>query len=1023
MTNLKKCVSQGSGTAIGRLLFTLILAVLTITASAQTKTVTGLVTDQAGEPIIGATVLVKGTKAGTSTDIDGRYSLKNIANNATLTFSYIGYETQSVSTAGKNIVDVVMKEANTNLDELVVIGYGTMKRRDLTGSVTSVKSAEILQAPTNNVMQALEGKISGMDITKSSGAIGSGVSVTLRGTRSIYGSDSPLYIIDGVPGGDYNTLNPADIESVDVLKDAASTAIYGSAGANGVIIITTKSGKAGRPVVNFDFYYGFSGNPNYKHGMVGDEWVNYQRESYKFINGVYPENMSTLLGNPDYLNAYDNGEWIDWVDEVSGRKATTQKYSLSVSAGGEMTKIYASAAYTKDTGLIENENQNRYNLRLSLDQKIFKFLSVGFTSNIDYYDRNNGVSKTFTNSLTALPLGKPYDEQGNINHEFINGQYSPLSDNIPYQYANNIRATNIDLVGYAEITPVKGLKLRSQISTDLNNSRQGQFWGNEANANVVFYGKTPYGQKTHNNSWAYTWENVLSYNADINDHSFGAQFITSYNKSTNEATIAGSGGFLTDSWQYHALGKGTDNLHAESSYTQTQKMSYAVRVNYSYKGKYLVSFSNRWDGVSWFSQGKKWDAFPAGAIAWRFSDEEFMESTRGWLDNAKIRLSYGVTGNSGGVGAYATQSQFYLYPSAGVTVDGKYVPFSQFTGTIASANLGWEKSYNWNVGLDFSVLRGRIDGSIDYYNTKTKDLLFQRTMPITTGATGWGSPLSSWQNLAKTQNYGLEITINSRNIQTRNFTWNTSLTATWNKEKIVSLPDGDIVAQNLFVGNPIKSLYNYKYAGIWGTNDDPELMKQYGVQPGFVKVETTPKVNDAGVSDNGVHPYGDADRQILGHSNPNWILGLNNTFTYRDFDATIFIMGRFGQTICSDLLGYYTAENSITRNQLAGVDYWTEDNQGAYYPRPGSAASQSKVMPALRYFNGSFGKIKNLTIGYTLPQKITQKAFIQRFRVYFTAYNPFIFCTKQLRGTDPETGGSDSFPTYRQFVFGVNLTF
>lgn len=448
-------------------------------------------------------------------------------------------------------------------------------------------------------------------------------------------------------------------------------------------------------------------------------------------------------------------------------------------------------------------------------------------------------------------------------------------------------------------------------------------------------------------------------------------------------------------------------------------MSYAVRFNYSYKGKYLFTFSNRWDGVSFFSEGNKWDAFPAGAIAWRISDEGFMENTRGWLDNLKLRVGYGVTGNSGGVDAYSTQTNAYKYSNAGISINGKIVPFTQYTGTYGSSLLGWEKSYNWNVGLDFAVLGNRIDGTIDWFRTETDGLLFKRTMPVTSGATGWGSPLASWENIAKTSNKGVEVTINSRNIQTKDFTWNSTLSVTWSKEQIDDLPDGDLIKENLFEGEPIKAIYGYKYQGIWGTNASQEELDIYGVKPGWVKVETLDKDGDGGK-----HKYSEDDRQILGHKNPDWIVGLNNTFTYKGFDLSVFAMARYGQTISSDLLGFYTAEASITTNQLAGVNYWTEKNQNAFYPAPGSGDEQKDVMSALRVHDGSFIKIKNITLGYTLPKKISRYALMERCRIYATAYNPFIFVKdKHLKDTDPETNGSDSFPTYKQFVFGVNITF
>lgn len=1034
-----RIVDWGRVKCVSAFLITLIIAVMSFGATAQTKSVSGTVTDEAGEPLIGANVAVKGTNTGTVTDFNGEFALTNIADNAILVISYVGYTTQEVPVAGKSTINVTLSENRELLDEVVVIGYGTVKRKDLTGAVASMKNSDVVISPTNNVMEALSGKVAGMDVVKSSGEVGRSVSVTLRGNRSIYGSNNPLFIIDGLPGNE-DQINPNDVESIDILKDASSTAIYGSAGANGVVIITTKRGSAGKANVNFDAYYGFSGDVNYKHGMRGDEWVNYQREAYRYINGNYPADMSTLLGNPEYLEAYEAGKWIDWVDLVSGKHATTQKYSLSVSGGTEKTRIFASTAYNHDEGLLEGENLKKYSLRLNIDQEINKYATIGFTSNLTYADHNRGVKNTYTKALTAFPLGDPFTEDGRIQHEFINGQFSPMGDYIENQFAYNKKSTYINSIGYLEITPIKGLRLRSQINATLNHTRLGQYWGDEANANVVFYGKTPYAQKTQNDHWGYTWDNILSYNADIKDHSFGAQFITSYEKNTNESTIAGSGGFLVDSWQYHNLKSGENNIYVESSYTQTQKMSYATRLNYSYKGRYLVNFSTRWDGVSWFSDGHKWDVFPAGAVAWRLSEENFMADTRNWLDNAKLRVSYGITGNSGGTGAYATQSGAFLFTNGGVTVNGQNQSFSQYNGTLASALLGWEKSYNWNVGLDFAVLNSRIDGSIEWFKTTTKGLLFKRQMPITTGATFWGSPLTSWQNLAKTANHGLEFTINSRNIVSKDFNWSTTLTATWSKEKIKSLPEGDIVAENLFVGQPIGAVYGYKYLGLWKTGDDAELMNKFGVEPGFIKVATneifTPMKDADGkdvldengkpimVGDDGIHPYGDEDRQILGHSNPNWILGLNNTFQYKDFDLSFFVMGRFGQTITSSLLGYYTAENSVTTNQVSGADYWTEDNQGAYYPRPGTAASQSKVYSSLRVVDGSFVKVKNITLGYTLPRNLTRKALVERLRIYATAYNPWIIVNdSKLKGTDPETGGADAFPTYKQFVFGVNLTF
>ena len=984
----------------------------------QQNKINGQVVDENGEPLIGVTVQVKGTKIRTVTDFDGNYSIE-AKPGAELEFTYIGYTTQRLKAS--NGLHVQLKPDAVGLEDVVVIGYGTVKKKDLTGAVAQVKSEDILISPTGNAMEALQGKIAGMDIVKSTGQIGENPEILLRGSRSIYGSNEPLFIIDGVPGS-YSEINPSDIETIDVLKDASSTAIYGSAGANGVVMITTKRGNTGSVRVNFDAYYGWGGKPNFEKGMTGSEWTNYQREAYRYVNGSYPTDMASVFGNDTYLKAYNAGKWIDWVDQLSGNNASSQKYSLSVTGGSEKTKIYASAAYTKDQGVLKNDNMEKFAVRLNIDQQLFSWAKIGFTSNLTHSNRNQGVKNTFTKALTSFPLGDVYDSEGRIQHEYISNQYTPLGDFIDNQYKNNTRGTYVNATGYLEINPIDGLSLRTQISGNLYSSRLGQYWGKQANANLPSYAAAPFAQKTHNDSYAYTWENILSYTKTIKDHTFGGTFITSWTKDVAESTIAGGAGYLVDSWGFNQLASGANNRYIYSDYQQTQKMSYAIRLNYSYKGKYLVSFSNRWDGVSWFSEGHKWDSFASGALAWRISEESFMESTKSWLNNLKLRVSYGVTGNAGGTGAYVTQTQAYLYPAWGVTREGNYVQFAQYTGTFAGSDLGWEKSYNWNVGLDFAVVDNRIDGSIEWFNTTTKGLLFKRQLPITSGITGWGSPLSSWQNLAETRNYGIEFTINSRNIQTKHFTWTTSLTGTWEKERILSLPNGDLVGENLFEGSPIRSIYDYKYAGIWGTDTDKATLDSYGVEPGFIKIETVEKVDKDGKSDGGVHKYSPDDRQIIGHKNPNWILGLNNTLTFYGFDFTIYAMLRYGQTIESSLLGYYTAENSVTKNQLAGVKYWTEDNQGAYFPRPGTGSKQT-VTSALRIVDGSFIKIKNITLGYTLPKSITRHALIEKCRFYFTAYNPFIFAKESLlKNTDPETGGSDNFPTYKQYVVGVNIT-
>ena len=995
--------------------------------AAQAQVIKGQVVDQDGEPLLGVTIMSASTNQGTVTDVEGRFSF-DISKGSIATFSYAGYKSQKLTL--KNGMRVQMEPDIVGLEDVVVIGYGTVKKKDLTGAVTSIKSEDITIAPTTNAMEALQGKVAGLDITKTSGKVGSGVTIQLRGSRSIYGDNAPLFIIDGVQGGSYEDVNPSDIETIDVLKDASSTAIYGSAGANGVIIITTKRGKEGKARVNFDAYYGFSGSPNYQHGMVGDEWLTYQREAYKYVHGTAAADDASLFGNSDYYNAYKAGKWVDWVDLINGT-ATQQKYSVSVSGGTQKTKVFASGSYSNQEGLIQTDNQKVYQMRLNIDQEINKWLSASFTSNLNYSNRNAGDRHTFINAMKALPLGDPYTETGEINYQYVPGLTTPLGDFIENQYAENIRTTYLNVAGSLSWTPIKGLTAKTSINGILQHTRNGKFRGEKANATHPSYGSVPFAESSNYNNWAYNWENVLSYSNSIEDHSFGAQLISSYLVNEKEFARGYSNGVAMDAYQWHQL-KGGDSK-AYSEYQKWQKLSYAVRVNYSYKGKYLLNFSNRWDGVSWFVKDKKWESFPAVALGWRISDETFVKNVAGdWLDNLKLRVGYGVTGNAGmlsndtengisGGNAYATQSIPYYFTGTGMR-DGERVDVIQYN-TYGSTTLGWEKSYNWNIGLDFAMLHSRLAGSVEYFHTKTDGLLFKQQVPITSGITMWGSPISTWQNLAETKNYGVETSITSQNIVKKDFHWSTSLTATWSKERIVNLPVeagyflDNVNGKNLFVGKPINSFYGYKYLGIWSSAEAAEAEK-YGTEPGLIKIETIEKDGDGGV-----HPYGTDDRQVLGHANPNWVLGLTNNFVYKGFDLSIHMMARLGQTIQSDMLGRYTASEDITVNQIEGADYWTEANQGAYYPRPGSAKKQSAYYASLTYVDGSFFKVKNVTLGYTLPQAWMKKLCMERLRVYFTAYNPLIVANSLLKDTDPETNGSDSFPTYREFVFGVNVTF
>lgn len=979
--------------------------------------VTGTVKDSKGQPLPGVSVRIKGTSTGTSTDANGVFRLNLPTGNEVLVISMIGYKTLEIPAAGKTTLTVVLEDETSNLDEVVVVGYGTVKKRDLTGAVSSVKAEDIVLTPTANVMDALQGKVSGMDIMKTSGKSGSSPAIRLRGNRSAFGSNDPLYIIDGIPGS-YAELNPNDIESIDVLKDASSTAIYGSAGANGVVMITTKKGKAGSTSISFDSFFGYNGFPKYPHGLIGDDYIKLKREAYRGEKGNYPEfNNEIFINNPQQQAAYEAGKWVDWVD-LALRDGIQQNYSVSVNGGTEKTSAYLSLNYNDEQGLIKNDQNKKYVVRANIDHTLSKLFKVGTNLQLTYTDNDAAAQNVFGNSLTFAPFGDAFDANGNINHIPVENVTNPLSDQIPNQYVNNTLNTYFAGNAYLELKPLNGLSFRSVIGTTLASSRNGRYFGTRSIANPVAGYKVPAAVIDNQRIVNYRWENILTYDFNINDdHRFSLTGVASLAKNRTESSSAGGSGFDLDSYSFYNL-SGASSPIISSAFIQDQSTSFVGRMNYNYKGKYLLSLSNRWDGVSRLSEGHKWDTFPAGAVAWRISDEDFFKDIRS-ISSLKLRVGYGITGNSGGVGAYGTQAGGFNAPRP-VGFGDVAAPAFILNQLLANKELGWEKSYNTNIGLDAELFKGIVNLTVDWYNTDTKDMLFQRDLPASLGGS-WGSPFKIWQNIGEMNNRGLEILINTRNIEHDEFFWGSTLTFATNKEKITSLPGGkDLISNNFFYGQPLSAFFNYKYLGIWQENEAAEAAK-FNAVPGDIKLQT-----DGTFNNDGKHPYGANDRVILGSQVPDWTAGLQNNFRYKNFDASLMLTARWGQMISSNLITRYNPISGTTANSPDDINYWTPENPGGYLPRPGIHANTAGYIgfDALKYVDGSFFKIRNITLGYTLPESILKRVSLQKLRLYATANNPFIFTKSDLlKYQDPESNGSDNFPLTKQFVLGLNVTF
>lgn len=978
-------------------------------ASAAGRHLSGTVRDETGEPLVGVSILVNGTNNGSITDVYGSFHISNIGSNATLTVSYVGYETQQVKVGTSNNITITMQSGDEMLDDVVVIGYGTMKKRDLTGAIASVKSDDLVRTPSSNVMEAVQGKVAGFDIIRTSGELDSNLTMALRGNRSIYGNNAPLFIIDGMEGS-FNELNPNDIESVEVLKDASSTAIYGAAGANGVIIITTKNPDKGKFSLNLDTYYGWNVVAGFPEINSRDNYINFRREALR-TTGEWnsPADDGKLF--PGYMqDLIDNDQWIDWFD-LASNTGNTQSYNLSTSYATDKLNSYFSLAYIDVDGIYKGEEMKRYSARAKFDFKANRYVNYGMNLYAMYGNHDRHAPRVWNRILCAPPLGTPFDESGDVVKYPVGGDtewVNPLLNSGKDQYVNNNKTISISPQVYVEVKPIEGLSLKSILDGYFRNRRQGIYNGERS-----FNGRSS-ASVPNTLTYNYKWQNILTYRLNIAEkHELTLTGVTEWQKKRNEVTTANANTFDVDSYAFHNLGAATGTPTVSSSYVQSQTMSYVARINYSLLGRYLFTLSSRWDGSSMLAEGKKWDVFPAGAFAWRISDEPFMKNVKP-VSNLKLRLSYGVTGNAGAE-EYATLD----FSRTGI-IGFQDVPqaYSGFSQNVANLDLGWEKSSMFNVGLDIGLFKGRIDITADWYKTKTKDLLFQKQMPYEAGGYNQSS-FTIWTNVGETSNTGFELAITSHNIQNSNFTWDTSLTFATNKERVEkTTSDGPLQFGKdyyLIPGQPMHTFYRYKYLGIWGTDEAAEAAK-YGQQPGEIHV-----------AENGTPDYklNTDDYYVIGNGDPKWTAGLTNNFTFKNFDLNIHIIARWDYMIRYKITEWFRNNGLYPSPTIC--DYWTPENQGARYPRPNADKSQDSYATnaSLNIYDGSYLKIKTISLGYSLPRNVLKKVNIESMRVYFTASNPFIFAKSHyLKDYDVEKGGNDDdAPLSRQFILGFNVSF
>lgn len=1058
-----------------RLVFFVSLIMLPLAASAQ-DIVTGTVTDSDGNPLPGAGVVYAGTNVGTVTGADGKYSIRSI-NGKTLSFSFYGMLQQDVEVDGRSVIDVVMKEDRLQLDDAVVIGYGSLSKRDFTGSVSSIKSDELAKTGSSNVFGALQGHVAGLSITSQSGEPGSGFNIKIRGNNSINAGTAPLFVIDGMQmdlsskeiattsttgSGTFDPLsflNPNDIESVEVLKDATATAIYGSRGANGVVIITTKSGATGtdRTIVNFDASVGVSNVPKYIDMLDAQGYVDYRfnRRDYGWTGYGIDLNGDGIADDaPLDASGY---EYRDW-QKLLYRTAVTQNYNLSVNAiANKKTQLLATLGYLNQEGLVKNNDYVRYTGRIKFDHRISGSVKTG--ANVTY-GRNisNGAVASGGGALgnsgliQLIYLRRPIEVYTESDaSEYLNGY--TLLDCITGETYRKTVYSRIQGNAYVDWTIVDGLDFRASVSGNASDSKGMEFYTKNS---LWGYSKNGYSKIKTVNTYGYNASATLTYKKQWNKaHNFDAMLGAELSAYKIENLAIGAYDFIDSSTGAFDISKGQVQEAPDENITMNTRMSAFGRVSYNYRQRYYMSFNMRSDGSSKFMAGSRVGYFPSVSLAWRLSEEPFMAGAKKYMDQFKLRLSAGASGNDR-ISDYAALA---LMTTNYYAVNGTEI-MGMAPSSSANSRLKWETTYQYDLGLDVSLFGNRIDLSADVYYKDTRDMLYRATLPAQTGYT------EQWQNLGRVDNRGIEISLNTHNIQTRDFSWSTNLTFDMSRNRVldiggieytsVNIPNGVLSndISRIMVGQPIGVGYGYVWDGNYQL-DDFVAVDRYGnefewpsdvvtsdnvdnfsyrLKDGVVSINSVAvKPGDRKYRDlDGDNEITSEDRTVISNSNPKFTMGLGNTFSYRGLELTFFFEGVYGRDIMNEFkLRSESGQSGGTQFNNLRQDYWdghwTPENPSNVYAR---LLNQTNTWVSSYYVeDGSFLRLRTLSIAYTFAGKRLRKAKISSIKAYVNAENLFVIT--KYSGMDPDVSTSNvlftgfdrmSYPKARTFTFGINLS-
>ena len=984
----------------------------------QSVTVSGVITDKTGEPVIGANVLEKGTTNGVITDFDGNYTLTVSGGNSVLVFSYIGYKTQEITVGSQKKIDVVLVEDTEMMDEVVVIGYGTQKKGDVTSAVSSVKAEDFAAGKIGDAAELIKGKVAGLSITNASGDPNDKSSIMLRGVTTIMGSVEPLVLVDGVEGS-LTTVAPENIASIDVLKDASAAAIYGTRGANGVIIITTKTGRREQAAtVNYSGYLSLS------------DW--YKTADFMDTNDI-------IYGLTTYpYEGYDT----DWLAAVTRKAGFTHNHSLSINGGGKSTTYSANVTYRDEEGIMRKSDSEDLKMQLDLTSYAMNDI-LKFNLNVLYGRHKNTANDNkyvYRQAMIHNPSSPIYNEDGSYYEEFSRFQYyNPVE--IQNEMIGDYRSHYAQLTGNITVEPIKGWQTNLMLSMKESNSTSQTYYTSQYYSQVTA-ACNGWASKSSENSRSDNLELTSKYNFQLDKHRVSALVGYSYLYNVYDGLSAGNGDFPAETYLYNNLGLGnylTDEDHTASmgSYKNDNTLvGFFGRVSYGYDDKYNVMLSVRREGSSKFGENHKWGTFPSASFGWTISNEEFMKDIT-WLDNLKIRAGYGVTGVIPGSSYMSLTTYDYDPYGKHLSTTGKWTP-SLKVAQNPNPNLKWETTTEYNIGLDWSVLNGRLSGSLDVYNKTTKDLLYSYAVPVPPNMYS-----STVANVGKMRNTGIELMINAIPVQTKDFEWNTTLTLSHNKNKLLSLSN-DLYETDNFqelwggLGDPISLPTHCMEVGtglgdFWG-------LKSVGVSKnGMVLVEVKDANGDWVVKEWDSSYNIEANRQRLGNGMPDVYMGWNNTFRYKGFDLNLQFTGQFGFQILNTQRAFYE-NNSIAYNRLkSAADYYGAINaDGTPYIDPETGEQmQVRLSNSLaqgfwsdHLEDGDFLKLASATLGYTVPLSENAKKYVNNVRVYVSGQN--LFCLTSYSGLDPEVSnyfmtpgvdGRDKYPTLRSFTFGVNVNF